>query len=119
VVRRYGARVHVVRGLRQAALLLLLAAVVALIGAGAWTVVRDEGFRVPFAVALMLIGALIGVTSGTELSREGTNDARAFLGLGGPHREELPTGEGLTGVGIFLFVAVPLLVAGLVLYGTG
>ena len=110
---------HVVRGLRQAARLLLLAVVVALMGAGAWAVVRDEGFRVPFAVALMLIGALIGVTSGTELSRGSTNDMRAFLGIGGPDREEPATGEGLTGVGTFLFVALPLLVAGLIFYGSG
>lgn len=110
---------HVVRGLRQAALLLLLAVVVAAVGAWLWAVVRDEGFRVPFAVGLMLIGALIGLTSGTELSRGATNDMRAFLGIGGPDREEPTTGEGLTGIGIFLFVALPLLVVGLVLYGTG
>ena len=116
---RYGPRVHVIRGLRQAFLLVLLSAGIALVAAGLWSVVRDDGFRVPFAVALMVIGGLIAVTGGTELSRGATTDARAFLGIGGPDREEPASGEGLTAIGVFLFVAVPLFAAGALLYGRG
>lgn len=116
---RYGPLVHVIRGLRQALLLVLLAAALALLGAGLWLMVRGGGFRVPFAFALMAIGGLIAVTGGTELSRGATSDARAFLGMGGPDREEPATGEGLTAVGVFLFVALPLFAAGAVLYGRG
>jgi hypothetical protein len=45
-------------------------------------------------------------------------DARAFLGMGLDNSEK-DTGAGLTGVGIFLFVSLPLFVVGLVLFGTG
>jgi hypothetical protein len=36
----------------------------------------------------------------------------------GPDREEPYTGEGLTGLGVFLFVSLPLFIAGGVLFGS-
>ena len=109
---------NVVRGLRQASVMVAGSAVVAAVAGGLWAVLRDAGFRVPFAVALMLIGAALSLTGGTLFNRAETSEVRAFLGLG-PDHEELDTGEGLTSLGIFLFVSLPLVVAGLLLYGTG
>jgi hypothetical protein len=109
---------HVLRGLRQALVMVVVAVAVALVAAGAWSAANDDGFRVPFAFALMLVGGLLGLVGGTVVSRGDSNDARAFLGMG-PDREETGVGENLTGVGVFLFVSLPLFVAGLVLYGSG
>jgi hypothetical protein len=106
------------RGLRQAAVLLGCALVVGLVAAGLWAVVEGGGLRVPFAVALMAMGALLALTGSNALSRTGSMDTFAFLG-NGPESDDPYAGEGLTNVGIFLFVALPLLVAGLALYGTG
>ena len=36
-----------------------------------------------------------------------------------PDRDEPGTGESLTGVGVFLFVSLPLFAAGLLVYGSG
>jgi hypothetical protein len=97
---------------------LAVAVVVAVVAAGLWTAVKGGGFRVPFAVVLMVTGALIALTGSNALTREGSMDTFAFLGKG-PESDDPYAGEGLTNVGIFLFVALPLLVVGLVLYGTG
>jgi hypothetical protein len=96
---------NVVRGLRQAAVTVAGSAVVAAVAGGLWAVLR-------------LIGAALSLTGGTLFNRAETSEVRAFLGLG-PDHEELDTGEGLTSLGIFLFVSLPLVVAGLLLYGTG
>ena len=106
------------RGLRQAAVLLAVAVVVATVGAGLWMAARGGGFRVPFAVTLMAMGALLSISGGTALSRTESMDTFAFLGKG-PENEVADAGAALTNVGIFLFVALPLLVAGLALYGRG
>ena len=106
------------RGLRQAVVLLLGGAVVAAAVAAAWTAVGGGSFRLHLAVALMVAAGLLALTGGTALSRASTADARAFLGRG-LDNEEQRTGAGLTGLGVFLLVALPLLVAGLLLYGRG
>jgi len=106
------------RGLRQAAVLLGVALVVGLVAAGLWTVTKGGGFRVAFAVALMAMGGLLALSGNNALSRAGSMDTFAFLGKG-PENDDPYAGEGLTNVGIFLFVALPLLVGGLALYGTG
>jgi hypothetical protein len=54
---------------------------------------------------------LVAISGGTELSRELTTDARAFLGAG-PDREARGSGQHLTPVGVFLLVSVPLVVLG-------
>jgi ribose/xylose/arabinose/galactoside ABC-type transport system permease subunit len=106
------------RGLRQAAVLLAVGLVVGLVAAALWMLTKGGGFRVPFAVTLMAMGALLALTGGNALSRSGSMDTFAFLGKG-PESDDPYAGEGLTNVGMFLFVALPLLVVGLALYGTG
>jgi len=108
----------VVRGLRRALVVLVSSAVVALAVAGLWATLQGGGFRVRFAVTLMVIAGLLSLTGGTAFSRAATNDERAFLAWG-PEPEEPDTGPGLTGLGLFLFVSLPLFVAGSVLYGYG
>jgi hypothetical protein len=110
--------VHVIQGLRQALVMLLVGAAVAAAAGGFWALVQDSGFRVPFAVALMVIGGVLSLTGGTTFSRSDSMDARAFLGMG-LDNSEVDTGRSLTGVGVFLFVSLPLFVVGLVLFGTG
>jgi hypothetical protein len=106
------------RGLRQALVMLGGGAVLAAVVAAVWSGIGGGSFRLHLAVALMVVAGLLALTGGTALSRASTADARAFLGRG-PDHEEQRTGAGLTGVGVFLLVAVPLLVAGLLLYGRG
>jgi hypothetical protein len=66
----------------------------------------------------MVIGGVLSLGGSSVFSRAETNDVRAFLGQG-PDRDEPGTGESLTGVGVFLFVSLPLFAAGLLLYGSG
>jgi hypothetical protein len=106
------------RGLRQAAVLLAVALVVGLVAAGLWMAIKGGGFRVPFAVALMAMGALLALSGGSAISRTGSMDTFAILGMG-PEYEDADSGGSLTNVGIFLFVALPLLVGGLALFGRG
>jgi hypothetical protein len=106
------------RGLRQAVVLLGASVAGSAAAAGLWTAFTGDGYRVAFAVALMLVGALLGLSGGTAFSRAGSMDTFAFLGMG-PENDEHESGEGLTNLGIFLFVGLPMLVAGGLLYGTG
>jgi hypothetical protein len=109
---------HMYRGIRQALVMLAVSAVVALAAAGVWSAVRGGGLRVTFAVALLAIAGLLALVGGTVVSRASTSETRAFLGMG-PDREEPYGGENLTGLGVFLFVSLPLFLAGAVLYGSG
>ncbi|MFU8871549.1 hypothetical protein [Micromonospora sp. SL4-19] len=104
----------VIRGLREA-LVLFLVAVVA-IGAmvGIWVAVSGGDFTHRLGVAFMLVGAVIGMTGDLTLSRIGMLDARSAFGLA-PEREDAGGGRVLTGVGIFLFVSVPLIALGVLL----
>ena len=105
----------VVRGLRQALVMLLFSAVVALVVAGLWFALHGGGLRSKVGIAVMVIAGLISLTGGAAF-RAADNDERAFLGMG-PDREEPYTGEGLTGLGVFLFVSLPLFIVGGVLFG--
>ena len=98
--------------------MLAAAAVLAVLAAGLWTAVTGDGFRVALAVALMLLGGLLALTGSNAISRAGSMDAFAFLGRG-PEHADPGTVEGLTSLGIFLFVSLPLVVAGGALYGNG
>ena len=98
--------------------MLAVAVVVGLVAAALWVLIKGGGFRVPFAVALMAMGALLALSGGSAISRAGSMDTFAFLGQG-PEHEDALSGAGLTNVGIFLFVALPLLLAGLALFGRG
>jgi hypothetical protein len=109
--------VHVRRGLEQALGLLLLCAVVGAGLAALWWLTSGDYLR-RYGLVLMALGALIAVTGGTELSRDMTTDARAFLGAG-PDREVPGSGQHLAPVGVFLFVSLPLFVAGGLLVDAG
>ena len=104
------------RGLRQVSTMLLIAAAVALAAAAVWWGVGDTGFRRAAGICLMAVAGVLALTGGNALSRASTADARAFLGRG-PDREDPGSGEGLTAVGVFLLVALPLFAIGLVLLG--
>ncbi len=98
--------------------MLLFSAVVALVVAGLWFLLHGGGLRSKVGIAVMVIAGLISLTGGTAFFRAADNDERAFLGMG-PDREEPDTGEGLTGLGVLLFVSLPLFIAGGVLFGSG
>ncbi len=108
----------VVRGLRQALVMLIFSAAAALVAAGLWSTVQGGGFRSKAGIALMAIAGLISLTGGTAFSRAATLETRAFLGMG-PDFEEPATGEGLTALGVFLFVSLPLFIVGGLLLGPG
>ncbi len=104
------------RGLRQAVLMLLAGAAVGLVAAGVWWSVGDTDYRRAAGICLMAGAGLLALAGGSVLSRASTLDARAFLGRG-PDQEDPGSGAGLTAAGVFLFVSLPLFVAGLVLFG--
>src|SRR5690349_24904588 len=108
----------VVRGLRQALLMLVVAVLVAAGVAAAWSAASDGGFWTKAGIALMVIAGLLSFTGSTAFSRSEDNDVRALLGRG-PDREDRDTGQALTGAGVFLFVSVPLFALGAVLFDVG
>ncbi|MBM7495293.1 hypothetical protein JOD64_006515 [Micromonospora luteifusca] len=104
----------VVRGLREALLLLVIAVAVAALAAGVWVWLGGGAYTVRLGMGLMVVGALLGVTGDLTLSRIGTMEARAVFGSG-PELEAAGGGRVLTGVGIFLFVGLPLILLGVLL----
>ena len=108
----------VVRGLRQALLWLVSSAAVALVVAGVWFAVHGGGFRPKVGVALVAIALFLSLTGGTVLSRAATVEMRALYGMGSDI-ERPASGDGLTTLGVFAFVALPLLVVGGLLLGRG
>lgn len=98
--------------------MVLAAGAAALVVAALWIVVRGGGFRPTFGMTLMVVAALLALTGSNVLSRVGGAGERAMMGLA-PEGEDRDSGAGLTGVGVFLFVSVPLFVIGGLLYGTG
>ncbi|WFE40578.1 hypothetical protein [Micromonospora sp. WMMD998] len=104
----------VLRGLREALVLLLIAAVVIAAVVGIWVAIDGGGFVHRLGVAFMLVGGLVGMTGDLTLSRIGMLPARSAFGLA-PERQDGGGGRVLTGVGIFLFVGVPLIVVGVLL----
>ena len=105
----------VVRGLRQALVMLIASAAAGLVAAGLWSAVQGGGFRSKAGIALMILAGLLCLTGGTALSRATSLENRAFFGTG-PDLEEPASGEGLTALGVFLFVSLPLfLIGGLLL----
>jgi hypothetical protein len=96
--------------------MLLVAAGMALTAAALWSALGDTGFRRAAAICLMGVAVALAVSGGTAIPRLTTLDARAFLGRG-PEQPESEHAGGLTGLGILLFVSLPLLAAGLFVFG--
>jgi hypothetical protein len=104
--------VVVLRGLGQA----LGSAVVALAAAGPWTAAAGGAYPQRAGLSLLVVAALLALVGGKLLSRAGTSDTRAFLGMA-PERARADPGGSLGPMGVVLFVCLPLAVAGLVLAG--
>ena len=77
-----------------------------------------DSYRLALAVALVAIGALLALTGSNVITRTGSMDTFAFLGMA-PESQDPDAGEGLTSIGVFLFVALPLLVIGMALFDRG
>ncbi|MCW3840467.1 hypothetical protein ONA70_10210 [Micromonospora yasonensis] len=104
----------VIKGLREALVLFVIAVVVIGVAVGVWVGVSGGEFTHRLGVAFMLVGALLGMTGDLTLSRIGMLPARSAFGLA-PEREDGGGGRVLTGIGIFLFVSVPLIAVGVLL----
>ena len=104
------------RGLREAAFLLAVAAAVAAAAATVWVAGWSGGFVSRFGICLIVIGVALTISGDVALGRAATADALAWLGRA-PERAGPDDGGGrvLTGVGIFLFVGVPLVAVGVAL----
>jgi hypothetical protein len=102
------------KGLLEAAVLLVIAAVAAAVIAGVWLAFGGGDFTTRFGISMAIVGALLAATGGVAFSRAGSATGFAWLGRG-PERGDAGGGRVLTNVGIFLFVAVPLIVAGALL----
>jgi hypothetical protein len=101
----------VIKGLREALVLFVVAVVLIAAGVGVWTVISGGDFAFRLGVAFIVVGTLLGLTGDLTLSRIGMLPARATFGLA-PEREDAGGGRVLTGAGIFLFVSVPLIAVG-------
>jgi hypothetical protein len=104
------------RGLREAGFLLAIGVALAAAAATIWVLIGSGDFVNRFAMSLVIAGMVLSITGGGALHQAATADAFAWLGKG-PERGDGDHGGGrtLTSVGIFLFVAVPLIIVGLLL----
>lgn len=88
---------------------------VAALGAAAWTLADDGSFRWRFGVLLVVSGTLLTLTGGgLQMSRFATKEIRVLLGAS-PERETATGSQVLTGFGVFLLVALPLIATGMTL----
>ncbi|BCB75779.1 hypothetical protein GCM10022251_26270 [Phytohabitans flavus] len=100
-----------VKGLLEALVLVVIAAVVAAVAAGIWVAAGDGTFVSRLGICLVAAGALVALTGGLGLTKMGGADTFAWFGHA-PERETVDDGRVLTGIGIFLFVTIPLVVLG-------
>jgi ribose/xylose/arabinose/galactoside ABC-type transport system permease subunit len=105
-----------IRGLREAGFLLAIGAALSVVAATIWVLIGSGEFVNRFAMCLVITGMVLSITGGGALHQAATADAFAWLGKG-PERGDGDHGGGqaLTSIGIFLFVAVPLVLVGLLL----
>jgi hypothetical protein len=108
----YRGRMTALKGLLEALVLVVISFAVAAVIAGLWIAFGDGAFVTRFGICLVAVGALVAITGGASLSRMGSADAFAWLGQGPERASDDDGGRVLTGVGIFLFVSVPLVIAG-------
>jgi hypothetical protein len=104
----------VLKGLVEALLLFVIGLVVAAVVAAIWVSAGGGGYLNRLGITLLIIGALLAISGDLTLTKLSTHDTFAWFGAG-PEREGAGGGRILTGVGIFLFVAVPLIFVGGVL----
>ncbi|MET7950571.1 hypothetical protein [Micromonospora sp. NPDC005324] len=104
----------VVRGLREAFLILVITGAVVAVAAAIWVATAGGAYTNRLGIGLVVVGGLIGVTGDLTLSRMGMLGPRATFGAA-PEREAADGGRVLTGVGIFLFVGLPMIVVGVLL----
>ena len=102
------------RGLRQALALVVGAAAAGLAVAGVWSVLGDGGFLSKFGVTLLVLAGLLAMTSGAVFTR-----AHEYEHGRRPDLDDHGSSGVLTGLGVFLFVSLPLFLAGGVLFGSG
>lgn len=104
----------VLRGLREALLLFVVVGAVVAVAAMTWVAVAGGDYTARLGIGLVVVGGLLGMTGDLTLSRIGMLGPRATFGAG-PERETAGGGRVLTGVGIFLFVGLPLIAVGVLL----
>ncbi|MEJ5945186.1 hypothetical protein WDZ17_07725 [Pseudokineococcus basanitobsidens] len=95
---------------------LLLALVLVSVVAGVLTALGVADYRSTWGWGAVGVGALVGITANDTFTRASEIDAATVYGAGlrpGPDRSR-DAGGGLTGLGVFLLVGLPLAVAGLV-----
>lgn len=104
------------RGLREAGFLLVLALGAAAVASTVWVLVGSGDFLNRFGICLIVAGVAVAISGDVVLGRAATSDTMAWFGKG-PERAGPDDGGGrvLTGIGIFLFVGVPLVVIGVAL----
>jgi hypothetical protein len=107
----------VIRGLRQALIMLTFSIVAALVGAGLWYALQGGGFRFKIAIALMFVAGLLALTGDSAFSRAANIDVQASVGVS-LDDNRYDTHESLTGLGVFLFVSLPLFIMGGLLLGS-
>ncbi|MET8090603.1 hypothetical protein [Micromonospora sp. NPDC005220] len=104
----------VLRGLREALLLFVVVGALVAVAAMVWVAVAGGDYTARLGIGLVVVGGLLGITGDLTLSRIGMLGPRATFGVG-PEQETASGGRVLTGVGIFLFVGLPLIVVGVLL----
>jgi hypothetical protein len=105
-------------GVRSALRLLVISAAVAAGAALIWLLLSGGAYRPKLGLALMLVAGLLSLTGGAGIGRLEDADVRAFLGHG-PARDEPVHDGALTSLGVFLLVALPLLLVGGFVHGRG
>ncbi|MEU7654492.1 hypothetical protein AB0C41_21020 [Micromonospora taraxaci] len=104
----------VLRGLREAVLLFVVIGALVAVAAMIWVAVDGGDYVGRPGIGLVVVGGLIGMTGDLTLSRISMLGARATFGAA-PEQETADGGRVLTGVGIFPFVGLPLIVVGVLL----
>ncbi|MEU7975083.1 hypothetical protein AB0B48_23880 [Micromonospora sp. NPDC049089] len=104
----------VLRGLREAVLLFVVVGALVAVAAMIWVAVAGGDYAARLGIGLIVVGGLIGMTGDLTMSRIGMLGPRATFGAA-PERETAGGGRVLTGVGVFLFVGLPLVVVGVLL----
>jgi hypothetical protein len=103
----------VVKGLVEASTMLVIAAIIAAIAALSWITIGGGDFAGRMGFFLAILGVVLAITGNSAFSRMASSDAFARLGRG-PKAGSLGAGgvRTLTGIGVVLFVAVPLIAIG-------